>query len=329
MNRSATKWRPRAFTAMSSAASSRRSANAPTVPDSASATTSRPRCTSSTANARRAAAGNFDNLHAFNVRTTEAAEVKKAIDVLTDRTGVDVVLEMSGSSNAINFGLDIVRMGGTLSLLGLPAGRSVTINDYTRNVIFKGVTLHGIIGRRMYATWQRMLSLLKSGLDVEWVVQATFDSLHDFHEGIGRFDRHEALKVVFFPEGEKAANARMEHRLNRAAHLACESGDRETRRHPCASCITAFAIRRTRTLRSHARRSSRHRLSPTRLSRRPRRRRHAHVRATPPQRRCADRRRSEDDGQRRLWNRLLHRLLDRRHALRDVHQRSAHRRRIA
>ena len=158
---------------------------------------------------RWAASRNFANLHAFNVRTTDAAEVEKAIDAITDGVGVDIVLEMSGSSNAINFGLDIVRMGGTLSLLGLPAGRSVTINDYTRNVIFKGVTMQGIIGRRMYSTWQRMLSLLRSGLDVEWIVQATFDSLHDFHEGMGRFDRHEALKVVFFPEGERAANARL------------------------------------------------------------------------------------------------------------------------
>jgi threonine 3-dehydrogenase len=158
---------------------------------------------------RWAASRNFGNLHAFNVKTTEAAEVKKAIDVITDGVGVDIVLEMSGSSNAINFGLDIVRMGGTLSLLGLPAGHSVTINDYTRNVIFKGVTMQGIIGRRMYATWQRMLALLRSGLDVEWVVQATFDSLQNFHEGMGRFDRHEALKVVFFPEGERAANTRL------------------------------------------------------------------------------------------------------------------------
>jgi threonine 3-dehydrogenase len=116
---------------------------------------------------------------------------------------------MSGAPSAINLALDIVRMGGLLSLLGLPAGHSVTINDYTRNVIFKGVTMQGIIGRRMYGTWQRMLSLLKSGLDVEWIVQAAFDSLNEFHEGVARFDRHEALKVVFFPEGEKAANARM------------------------------------------------------------------------------------------------------------------------
>jgi threonine 3-dehydrogenase len=157
---------------------------------------------------RWASARGFGNMHAFNVRTTDPKQVRQAIEAITDGVGVDVVCEMSGSSAAINFGLDIVRMGGQLSLLGLPAGHSVTIDDYTRNVIFKGVTLQGIIGRRMYSTWQRMLSLLRSGLDVEWVVQATFDSLHDFHEGIARFDRHEALKVVFFPEGEQAANAR-------------------------------------------------------------------------------------------------------------------------
>jgi threonine 3-dehydrogenase len=159
---------------------------------------------------RWAAARGFANLHTFNVRSADPHEVKKAIDAITESVGVDVVLEMSGSPAAINFGLDAVRMGGTLSLLGLPAGHAVTINDYTRNVIFKGVTLQGIIGRRMYSTWQRMLGLLKSGLDVEWVVEAAYDSLQQFHEGMGRFDRHEALKVVFFPEGEEAATARLQ-----------------------------------------------------------------------------------------------------------------------
>lgn len=157
---------------------------------------------------RWAAARNFGNLHAFNVRTSDPANVKKAIQEITNGVGVDVVCEMSGSSQAINFGLDIARYGGTLSLLGLPVGHSVTIDDYTRNVIFKGVTMHGIIGRRMYSTWQRMLGMLRAGLDVEWIVQATYDSLNDFHEGIAKFDRHEALKVVFFPEGEAQANAR-------------------------------------------------------------------------------------------------------------------------
>src|SRR5207253_7873464 len=57
--------------------------------------------------ARRWAAGrSFSNLHAFNVRTTDIVSVKKAVEAITDGQGVDVVLEMSGSPAAINFGLD-------------------------------------------------------------------------------------------------------------------------------------------------------------------------------------------------------------------------------
>jgi len=159
---------------------------------------------------RWAASRDLENFHAFNI--ADPRDAKVAIDAITEGVGVDLVCEMSGASAAINFALDVVRRGGLLSLLGLPKGHSVTIDDYTRNVIFKGVTLQGIIGRRMYGTWQRMLSLLKSGLDVEWVVQATYDSLREFHDGMARFDRHEALKVVFFPEGEKAARARLAKR---------------------------------------------------------------------------------------------------------------------
>jgi len=54
-----------------------------------------------------------------------------------------------------------------------------------------------------------MLALLKGGLDVGWIVQATFDSLGEFNDAMGRLDRQEALKVVFFPEGEKAAERRL------------------------------------------------------------------------------------------------------------------------
>lgn len=146
----------------------------------------------------------FTNLHTFDVRSTPADQVADQIRDLTDG-GVDAVLEMSGAPAAINLALDAVRMGGVLSLLGLPSGSSVNIERYTENVIFKGVTMKGIIGRRMYDTWQRTLALLEGGLDVSWIVQARLDGLENFHEGMKRFDRHEALKVVFFPEGESRA----------------------------------------------------------------------------------------------------------------------------
>ncbi|HVT03072.1 MAG TPA: alcohol dehydrogenase catalytic domain-containing protein [Thermoanaerobaculia bacterium] len=158
---------------------------------------------------RWAAFRKYGNLHAFNVKTMDGAEVKKSIVEITEG-GADVVLEMSGAAPAINFALDIAAMGGFISLLGLPAGNALQLNNYTGNVIFKGLTIQGIIGRRMYTTWQRMLALLQSGLDVSWVVQGEFDSLDAFHEGLGKFDRHEALKVIFYPGGVEAAQRRID-----------------------------------------------------------------------------------------------------------------------
>jgi threonine 3-dehydrogenase len=155
--------------------------------------------------ARRWAANRkFANLHTFNVRMSEPMELKRKIVDITDG-GVDVVLEMSGADAAVNFALDIAAMGGFLSLLGLPVGHSLQLNDYTGNVIFKGLTIRGIIGRQMFTTWQRMLALLQSGLDVGFVVQGEYDSLDSFYDGIGKFDRHEALKVIFYPAGKETA----------------------------------------------------------------------------------------------------------------------------
>lgn len=143
---------------------------------------------------------------ASNVRvlSTAPALAERTTEEILDRThgGVDLVLEMSGAAAAINTGLRVLRNGGHMSLLGIPTHREVTLTDYTHDVVFKGVTLKAIIGRRMFSTWHRMLALLASGLDVSGIVSREFPSLDDFLEGMGLFDSHEALKVVFYPDGK-------------------------------------------------------------------------------------------------------------------------------
>lgn len=159
--------------------------------------------------ARRWAAHlNFPNLHAFNVRTTPPEDVLEAVRALTGE-GVDVLLEMSGAESAINFGLRAIRMGGGVALLGLPADRSVTIENYTRDIIFKGLDIRGIIGRKMFDTWDRMVAMLAGGLDVSWIVQGEFDGLEGFHDAMDLFGDGRALKVVIYPEGAEAAAARL------------------------------------------------------------------------------------------------------------------------
>lgn len=83
--------------------------------------------------------------------------------------GVDVVLEMSGSEKALNDGLNVVRAGGRVTLLGLPDDR-VSI-DLSNDVILKGLTLQGIFGRKIFATWELGSRLLKNGsIDLEKII---------------------------------------------------------------------------------------------------------------------------------------------------------------
>lgn len=86
------------------------------------------------------------------------------VDEIKERTngdGVDVLLEMSGSGAAIDTGLQLVRNGGTAALLGIPSD-NININLAER-IIFKGLTVLGINGRRMFETWYQTQALVKSG----------------------------------------------------------------------------------------------------------------------------------------------------------------------
>lgn len=72
---------------------------------------------------------------------------------------VDVAMEMSGHPDAIDAALRAVRRGGGVILFGLPSRSEVTLARYAEDVIFGGITLKGIIGRRIYATWDRTRAL--------------------------------------------------------------------------------------------------------------------------------------------------------------------------
>ncbi|PZS05323.1 MAG: L-threonine 3-dehydrogenase, partial [Chloroflexi bacterium] len=79
----------------------------------------------------------------------------------TSGEGADVVLEMSGNAQAIAQGLKGLRHGGHVSLLGLPS-QPVEV-DLAEGVIFKGATLQGISGRRIFETWYQTRGFLESG----------------------------------------------------------------------------------------------------------------------------------------------------------------------
>lgn len=85
----------------------------------------------------------------------------KQIQRETPGAGVDVLLEMSGSSAGLDAGFQALRSGGTAALLGLLA-KNPTF-DFNQHVIFKGCRVLGINGRRMWETWYQMEELVLSG----------------------------------------------------------------------------------------------------------------------------------------------------------------------
>lgn len=126
------------------------------------------------------------------VRPEEAdAVVKRA----TDGLGVDVVLEMSGAPAAIHQALALVRVGGRVQMLGIPS-KPIEL-DLPKEVIFKGITIYGVVGRRMYDTWHQMTRFLRAGeFDPTPVITHRFP-MSDFDAAIAAIKSGDAGKVIF------------------------------------------------------------------------------------------------------------------------------------
>ena len=104
----------------------------------------------------------------INVTTGSIADV---IVDLGMTEGFDVGLEMSGSPDALHDMIATMDNGGKIALLGIPPNQApIDWND----IVFKGLTLQGIYGRRMFETWYKMLAMLQTGLDVSDVITHHF-----------------------------------------------------------------------------------------------------------------------------------------------------------
>src|SRR3989441_439919 len=145
---------------------------------------------------RRAMAKKMGADVVVNPAETDSVERIKAE---TGGTGVDVLLEMSGNPAAIQQGFRALRAGGRASLLGIPT-ESVPL-DLVNDVIFKGATVQGIYGRRMFQTWVQMTALLKAGrlnLDPLFGERA---ALEKFEEAFARLQGGLAGKILLYPNG--------------------------------------------------------------------------------------------------------------------------------
>ena len=75
--------------------------------------------------------------------------------------------------------------------------------NFSEDIIFKGITVQGINGRRMYQTWYQMTALLKSGrLDLHPVITDRIP-MKDFSQAMARLKTGEASKILVYPNGTK------------------------------------------------------------------------------------------------------------------------------
>jgi len=127
-------------------------------------------------------------------RTVNVSD-EKLEDVMAElgmKEGFDVGLEMSGAGEALRSMLTMMNHGGKVAILGLiPNGEGINWDD----VIFKGLEVRGIYGRRMFETWYKMISMLQSGLDVSGVITHQMPYT-EFEAGFDTIFKGESGKVI-------------------------------------------------------------------------------------------------------------------------------------
>lgn len=109
--------------------------------------------------------------------------------------GFDGVLEMSGHPSSMELATRFVRPGGRISILGVfkENVQPIRLND----LIFKGIDVQCIVGRRLWDTWDQMGLLLKGGkLNLDPVIT---HQMHytDFAKAMELMQAGQAGKVVF------------------------------------------------------------------------------------------------------------------------------------
>jgi threonine 3-dehydrogenase len=130
------------------------------------------------------------------------ADVVREVMEATEGEGVDVLLEMSGAPPAAEQGFRLLKPGGEAALLGL-FSKPITF-DFDDALIFKGATVHGIVGRRLWETWYQMRALLRGGaVDLAPMVTHRV-ALDDYEAAFDLMASGECGKVVMFVDPSDA-----------------------------------------------------------------------------------------------------------------------------
>lgn len=118
-----------------------------------------------------------------------------AVDAVREKSGgygVDVALEFSGSISALRAASLFTKPGGALAVVGLP---SKPLEFDIAEFAYKGITLKGIAGRKMYETWYQVRGFLDSGIDLSRIVTHKLP-FEDYEKALRLMETGECCKCV-------------------------------------------------------------------------------------------------------------------------------------
>ena len=124
-----------------------------------------------------------------NLREERLTDVMKSIGMTE---GFDVGLEMSGSQAGLSDMVHNMKHGGKIALLGLQ-GRESKVDLET--VIFDGLNIRGIYGRKVWDTWYKMTTMIQAGLDISDIITHRFD-ICDYEKGFEAMISGQSGKVI-------------------------------------------------------------------------------------------------------------------------------------
>lgn len=131
---------------------------------------------------------------AFNPAKVDAVAATKERN---GGSGIDLVVELSGSVPGTRLALDLVRMGGQVNIVGLN-GTPVSINTCD-DIVYKEVTIKGTTGRIMWKTWHQMQRLLEAKtFDPRQVITHRF-KLDEYEVAFDLALSGKAGKIILFP----------------------------------------------------------------------------------------------------------------------------------
>ena len=116
----------------------------------------------------------------------------------TNEKGVDVVAEFSGKKSAIEASFKYIKPGGKMSMLGL-GDKNIDI-DFSTDIVFKGIEIYGVVGRKMFETWDQIKEFLsKNSLNLEKIV-THFYKFDEMEEAMAKMRSGNSGKVVLLLE---------------------------------------------------------------------------------------------------------------------------------